>query len=62
MSQIVIQNATYQIQRVFVGTKPVSELIRDRACCQASQIFPLTSGALTPYNQDERTVVRRYNG
>ena len=61
MHQIVMQNATYQIQRVFVGTKPVSELIQERVC-SAPQNFPLTNAALTPYNEDQRTVVRRYNG
>ncbi|MDY4508142.1 MAG: hypothetical protein UEP57_04335 [Oscillospiraceae bacterium] len=61
MHQIVMQNATYQIQRVFVGTKPVSELIQERVC-SAPQNFPLTNAAEAPYNKDERTVVRRYNG
>ena len=28
MHQIVEKNATYQTQRVFVGTKPASELIQ----------------------------------
>ncbi len=62
MQQIVMQNATYQIQRVFIGTKPASELIQERVCAQTPQILPLTNAALTPYNEDERTVVRRYNG
>lgn len=62
MQKIVIQNATYQVQRVFVGTKPVCDVIQERVCAQTPQIFPLTNTAPTPYNQDERTVVRRYNG
>lgn len=61
MHQIVIQNAAYQIQRIFVGSKPVTDLIQQRVC-SAAQNFPLTNAALTPYNEDQRTVVRRYNG
>ena len=29
MQKIVIQNATYQVQRVFVGTKPVCDVIQE---------------------------------
>ena len=62
MHQTVTQNARYQIQHVFVGTKPVSELIEERVCAQTTQILPLTTTAPAPYNPEERTVVRRYNG
>lgn len=61
MTEIKIQNATYEIHRVFVGTRPVSELIENRVC-NPPQNFPLTSPAAAAYNQEERTVVRRYNG
>ena len=61
MQPIVIQNATYQVQRVFVGSQPVSELIRSRVSARP-QNFPLTKPAAGTYNLDERTVVRRYNG
>lgn len=63
MDQIVIQNATYQIQREFSGTKPVSELIGTRVCRQTSTILPLTKAEAIPYNgHGDCTVVRRYNG
>lgn len=63
MDQIVIQNATYQIQRVFSGTKPVSELIQNRVCGQAPRFLPLTKAEAIPYNdRGDCTVVRRYNG
>ena len=61
MTEIKIQNATYEIHHVFVGTRPVTELIQNRVS-SAPQNFPLTNAAAVPYNQDERTVVRRYNG
>lgn len=63
MDQIVIQNATYQIQRVFSGPKPASDLIQERVLGQAPTILLLTNTAVAPYNQDgDCTVARRYNG
>ena len=61
MTEIKIQNATYEIHHVFTGTRPVSELIQSRVC-NPPQNFPLTNAAAPAYNQGERTVVRRYNG
>ena len=61
MTEIKIQNATYEIHHIFVGTRPVTELIQSRVC-NPPQNFPLTNVAAPAYNQDERTVVRRYNG
>ena len=61
MTEIKIQNATYEVHHVFVGTRPVAELIQRRVR-STPQNFPLTNAALTPYNEDQRTVVRRYNG
>ena len=61
MTEIKIQNATYEIHHVFTGTRPVSELIQSRVC-NTPQNFPLTNAAAPAYNQGERTVVRRYNG
>lgn len=61
MTEIKIQNATYEVHHIFVGTRPVTELIQSRVR-STPQNFPLTNAAAPAYNQDERTVVRRYNG
>lgn len=61
MTEIKIQNATYEIHHVFVGSRPVTELIQNRVCT-LPQNFPLTNESSPAYNQGERTVVRRYNG
>lgn len=61
MTEIKIQNATYKVHHVFVGTRPVAELIQRRVR-STPQNFPLTNAVAPAYNQDERTVVRRYNG
>lgn len=44
MQQIVMQNATYQVQRIFVGTKPVSERIQERVYSMPPK-FPWTNAA-----------------
>ena len=61
MTEIKIQNATYEVHHVFVGTRPVAELIQSRVR-STPQNFPFTSAVAPAYNQYERTVVRRYNG
>lgn len=54
MENIVIGNATYLVSRVFVGNKPVTELIRKRVEDNCSHILPLTNSASASYNNGGR--------
>lgn len=63
MENIVIEKTTYQVQRVFVGSQNVAELIQQRVCSAQSKIFPLTNCAPIPYNEyRDCSIVRRTNG
>lgn len=63
MENIVIEQTTYQIQRVFVGSQNISELIQQRVCSAQSQILPLTNNVPIPYNDSrDCSIVRRANG
>ena len=54
MENIVIGNATYLVSRVFVGNKPVTELIQKRVEDNCSQILPLTNSVSASYNNGGR--------
>ena len=43
MENIVIGNATYQVRRVFVGNKNVSELIQNKIENDCSHVLPLST-------------------
>lgn len=61
MENIVIGNATYVVNRVFVGTKSVSELIQKKVETTGSQLLPLTNPASASYNNAGRNAGLRRN-
>ncbi len=50
MENVVIGNGTYLIDRVFVGNKPVSELIQTRVEADCSHHLHLTNSVGASYN------------
>ena len=61
MENIVIGNATYQVRRVFVGNKNVSELIQNEIENDCSHVLPLTSLVPASYNNSGRSAGWRRN-
>lgn len=61
MENVVIGNATYLVNRVFVGDKNVSELIRQKVESASSQFLPLTGTVGAPYNDGGRNAGLRRN-
>lgn len=61
MENIVIGNATYLVNRVFVGNKNVSELIQKRVEASSSHSLPLTNPASASYNNSGRDAGLRRN-
>ena len=61
MENIVIGNATYLINRVFIGNKNVSELIQKRIEQNRCQPLPLTSPVPASYNGSGRNAGMRRN-
>ena len=61
MENIVIGNATYIVNRVFVGNRNVSELIRKQVESNCSQLLPLTNSAPASYNDSGRNAGLRRN-
>ena len=61
MENIVIGNATYVVNRVFVGNKSVSELIQKKVEAVGSQLLPLTKPVSASYNDGGRNAGLRRN-
>ena len=61
MENIVIGNATYVVNRVFVGNKSVAELIQKKVETVGSQLLPLTSPPSASYNHSEESAGFRRN-
>ena len=61
MEDIVIGNATYLINRVFIGNKNVSELIQKRIEQNICQPLPLTNPVSASYNDSGRNAGLRRN-
>lgn len=61
MKDIVIGNATYLINRVFIGNKNVSELIQERIEQNGCQPLPLTNSVSASYNDSGRNAGLRRN-
>lgn len=61
MENIVIGNATYLINRVFIGNENVSELIQKRVEQNRSHLLPLTSSGTASYNGSGRNAGLRRN-
>ena len=47
---ILINRVVYEVQRIYAGNKPASELVRERLLEARSQIPPLTEQPNTMYN------------
>ncbi len=61
--EIIINNSSYNIQRVFAGKQMVSDLIKNRICEELPKIPHLTESDVSPYNKDKDcSIVRRHNG
>lgn len=54
MQNIVIGNATYLVNRVFVGERKITDLIQKRMEDNASQLLPLTNSVSASYNDSGR--------
>ena len=50
MQNVVIGNATYLVNRVFVGERKITELIQKRMEENCSQLLPLTNSPPASYN------------
>lgn len=61
MNSIVIGNATYLVNRVFIGNGNVSELIQKRVEASCSQLLPLTTSMPPSYNNDGEHAGSRRN-
>lgn len=54
MENVVIGNATYQVNRVFVGERKITDLIQKQIEENYSQVLPLTSSPSASYNDNGR--------
>ena len=61
MENIVIGNATYLINRVFIGNENVSALIQKRIEQSSSHLLPLTNSGAASYNGSGRNAGLRRN-
>ena len=50
MENVVIGNATYLVNRVFVGERKITDLIQKRIEENCSQLLPLTNSVPASYN------------
>ena len=50
METVVIGNATYVLNRVFVGERKITDLIQKQIEENCSQLLPLTSSPSASYN------------
>lgn len=50
MENVVIGNATYLVNRVFVGERKITDLIQKRIEENCSQLLPLTKSPPASYN------------
>lgn len=57
MDNIVIGNATYLVNRVFIGNKKVSEIIQSKVENTNFQALPLTNTMPASYNEGGRSEV-----
>ena len=61
MENVVMGNATYVVNRVFIGNKNVSELIQKRVEASTFQHLPLTKPSSVSYNDNGRNAGFRRN-
>jgi len=56
---ITMGQATYDLQRVFQGTRPISKLIAERLVQNLSTALPVDGGNAVGYNEPSGPVHRR---
>ena len=61
MENVVIGNATYLVNRVFVGERKITDLIQKQIEDNCSQLLPLTNSASASYNSSGRNAGLRRN-
>ena len=61
MQNVVIGNATYLVNRVFVGERKITDLIQKRMEETCSQLVPLTNSPSASYNHIEEDAGFRRN-
>ena len=61
MQNVVIGNATYVLNRVFVGERKITDLIQKRMEETCSQLLPLTNSPSASYNHSEEDAGFRRN-
>ncbi len=61
MQNVVIGNATYLVNRVFVGERKITDLIQKRMEETCSQLLPLTNSPSASYNHIEEDAGFRRN-
>ena len=61
MQNVVIGNATYLVNRVFVGERKITDLIQKRMEETWSQLLPLTNSPSASYNHIEEDAGFRRN-
>ena len=61
MQNVVIGNATYLVNRVFVGERKITDLIQKRMEETCSQLLPLTTPPSASYNHIEEDAGSRRN-
>ena len=61
MQNVVIGNATYLVNRVFVGERKITDLIQKRIEENCSQLLPLTKSPSSSYNNSGESAGLRRN-
>ena len=61
MENVVIGNATYLVNRVFVGERKITDLIQKRIEENCSQLLPLTNPQAASYNDSGEIAGLRRN-
>lgn len=54
MENVVIGNATYHVNRVYVGERKITDLIQKQIEENCSQLLPLTNSPPASYNNNGR--------
>lgn len=62
MDNMTMGNASYNIQRVFVGKQALTEIILNKVFSENPQFLPLTNPPHIQYNNGGDSVVWRNNG
>ena len=52
INKITLNEAVYEVHRVYVGTKTISDIIKERLSESRLHIMPLTNACAAAYNLD----------